>query len=161
MDNKLTHLDEHGCCRMVDVGEKPVTLREAVAAGIVNMAPETLRLIQKGGIAKGDVLAVARLAGIMAAKKTSSLIPLCHPLNINFVTVDIEVKQIPPQIEIRSTVRINGRTGVEMEALVAVSTAALTIYDMCKSVDRRISITNIHLLEKRGGKSGEFKALPK
>jgi len=161
VDNKLTHLDEHGCCRMVDVGEKPVTLREAVAAGIVNMAPETLRLIQKGGIAKGDVLAVARLAGIMAAKKTSSLIPLCHPLNINFVTVDIEVKQIPPQIEIRSTVRINGRTGVEMEALVAVSTAALTIYDMCKSVDRRISITNIHLLEKRGGKSGEFKALPK
>ncbi len=143
---------------MVDVGKKPVTVREAVAAGTVEMESETLQLIQEGGLIKGDVLAVARLAGIMAAKKTSSLIPLCHPLSLNFVTVDFDLKKKPPQIEIRSTVRIDGRTGVEMEALVAVSTAALTIYDMCKAVDRRMSITNIRLLEKRGGKSGEFKA---
>ncbi len=142
---------------MVDVGDKPITVREAVAAGTVEMESETLQLIQNRDLAKGDVLAVARLAGIMAAKKTSSLIPLCHPLNINFVTVDFDLKTTPPQIEIRSTVRIDGRTGVEMEALVAVSTAALTIYDMCKAVDRRMVITNIRLLEKRGGKSGEFK----
>ena len=142
---------------MVDVGDKPITVREAVAAGTVYMAPETLQLIQKGGVAKGDVLAVARLAGIMAAKKTSSLIPLCHPLSINSIAVDFDEKNTPPQIEIRSTVRVNGRTGVEMEALVAVSTAALTIYDMCKAVDREMTITNIRLLEKRGGKSGEFK----
>lgn len=160
MNKELTHLDEHGRCRMVDVGDKPVTVREAVAAGTVEMESKTLQLIQESGFAKGDVLAVARLAGIMAAKKTSSLIPLCHPLNLNFVTVDFDVKKIPPQIEIRSTVRIDGRTGVEMEALVAVSTAALTIYDMCKAVDRKMTITNIRLLEKRGGKSGEFKAIP-
>ncbi len=142
---------------MVDVGGKLITVREAVAAGTVEMESETLQLIQNRDLVKGDVLAVARLAGIMAAKKTSSLIPLCHPLNINFVTVDFDLKKTPPQIEIRSTVRIDGRTGVEMEALVAVSTAALTIYDMCKAVDRRMTITNIRLLEKRGGKSGEFK----
>jgi len=157
VDKKLTHLDEHGRCRMVDVGGKLITVREAVAAGTVEMESETLQLIQNRDLVKGDVLAVARLAGIMAAKKTSSLIPLCHPLNINFVTVDFDLKKTPPQIEIRSTVRIDGRTGVEMEALVAVSTAALTIYDMCKAVDRRMTITNIRLLEKRGGKSGEFK----
>lgn len=146
---------------MVDVSGKVPTSREAVATGSVHMKPETLRLIKEGSIQKGDVLGVARVAAIMAAKKTSELVPMCHPLNIASITVDFALDDNKSKIDIRSTAKITGRTGVEMEALVAVSAAALTIYDMCKSADREMVISDIMLIEKRGGKSGEFKRTQK
>lgn len=154
---KLTHFDEEGRARMVDVSEKPPTQREAIAAGSVHMKPETIRLIKDRRISKGDVLGVARVAGIMAAKRTPVLIPMCHPLNITSVNIDFDVDENKNKIDIKTTVRIVGQTGVEMEALTATSAAALTIYDMCKAVDKDMVISDIRLLEKRGGKSGEFK----
>ena len=154
---EFTHFDESGKARMVDVSGKVPTSREAVACGSVHMKPETIKLIKEGTIQKGDVLGTARIAGIMAAKKTSELIPMCHPLNIESITVDFALVDSDSRIDIKSTVKITGRTGVEMEALVAVSAAALTIYDMCKSADKEMIISDIMLLEKRGGKSGEFK----
>ncbi len=155
-DPHLTHLDEHGAARMVDVSAKQPTRREALAAGEVHMQPETLALIQAGGVPKGDVLAVARVAGIMAAKRTPELIPLCHPLPLTGVTVDFEFDEQHAVIHITARVRCTGITGVEMEALTAVSVAALTIYDMAKAVDRSMAIQNIRLLEKHGGKSGDW-----
>jgi cyclic pyranopterin phosphate synthase len=153
---EITHLDESGRLRMVDVGGKPDTERVAVAKGEVAMKPETLRLISEGGIAKGNVLATAQLAGIMAAKRTPQLIPLCHPLLLTKIDVDLKINEERSCVEITSTVRSKGKTGVEMEALTAVSVAALTIYDMCKSVERTMRIGNIRLVRKSGGKSGEF-----
>ena len=155
--SKLTHFDARGRARMVDVSEKPETVREAVASGSVSMKKTTLRMIRDGKMSKGDVLGVARVAGIMAAKKTSEIIPMCHPLNITSVEVSFEYDEKGGRIQIESKVKIKGMTGVEMEALTAVAAAALTIYDMCKSVDRRMIISDILLLEKRGGKSGVFK----
>jgi len=152
----LTHLDEQGAARMVDVSAKATTVREAVAAGEVWMKPETLALIQSGGLPKGDVLAVARVAGIMAAKRTPELIPLCHPLPITGVTVECKVDPERAVITILARVRCTGVTGVEMEALTAVSVAALTLYDMCKAVEKGMRIQNIRLLRKSGGKSGDL-----
>ena len=157
----LTHLDEHGRARMVDVGHKDDTLREAVARGRILMKPETLALIQEGGIAKGDVLAVAQVAGIMAAKRTHELIPMCHPLLLTHVSLNFEPHPTdsPEElatIDISATVRTTGKTGVEMEALTAVSVAGLTIYDMCKAVDRAMQIDAVRLAKKSGGKSGEI-----
>lgn len=152
----LTHLDEHGAARMVDVSAKATTVREAVAAGEVWMKPETLALIQSGGLPKGDVLAVARVAGIMAAKRTPELIPLCHPLPITAVTVEFTFDPARPAVVITARVRCTGVTGVEMEALTAVSVAALTIYDMCKAVEKGIRIQNVRLLRKSGGKTGNI-----
>jgi cyclic pyranopterin phosphate synthase len=156
----FTHFDDKGRPRMVDVGAKEVTLREAVAAGRVVMAPETLELVRSGGGKKGDVLTVARLAGIMGAKRTADLIPLCHPIGLDAVELELATAEDPPRVEITARVRVHGRTGVEMEALTAVAVAALTVYDMCKAVDRAISIENVHLVEKSGGRSGQFKAPP-
>jgi len=141
---------------MVDVGSKPETERSATAAGRVEMRPETLERIRSGRTAKGDVLAVSRVAGIMAAKRTASLIPLCHPLALSSVTVDFAFSSEPAGVEIRATARVRGRTGVEMEALTAVSVAALTLYDMCKAVDRDMTINDVRLIEKRGGRSGVY-----
>jgi cyclic pyranopterin phosphate synthase len=152
----LTHLDDEGRARMVDVGDKAPTMRAATAAGEVVMRPETLALIQAGTMPKGDVLAVARVAGIMAAKRTPDLIPLCHPLPITSVSVAFAVDEERRVIEITATAKCTGVTGVEMEALTAVSVAALTIYDMCKAVDRGMRIGNIRLLRKSGGQSGEI-----
>ena len=143
---------------MVDVGDKEVTERAATATATVRMAPKTLNLIQEGDAKKGDVLGVARLAGIMAAKKTADLIPLCHPLALSNVTVDFILHETENTIEVRATCKLKGRTGVEMEALTAASIAALTIYDMCKAVDRGMTIVETKLLEKSGGKSGTYKA---
>lgn len=154
---ELSHLDKNGKARMVDVSAKPLTEREAVARGAVHVKPGTLQLITDKAVPKGDVIAVARVAGIMAAKKTSELIPMCHPLNITSVSLDITADETNSKIDIEAKVRIVGQTGVEMEALTAVSVAALTIYDMCKAVDKGIIISDIMLMEKRGGKSGEFK----
>ena len=156
--SELTHFDESGQAQMVDVGEKQVTERQATAQGRIIMKPETFRLITEGDVKKGDVLAVARLSGIMAAKRTSELIPLCHPLRLTSIKIDFTPKANTPEITILATVKANDRTGVEMEALVAVSTAALTIYDMCKSYDRGMVISDIHLFEKSGGKSGHYRA---
>jgi len=153
---ELSHVDAKGRARMVDVTAKETTVREAVAEGRVQMRPSTLALIQSGGVPKGDVLAVARIAGIMAAKKTSDLIPLCHPLPLTGVEIQFVVLAETGEITITSTVKNVGQTGVEMEALTAVSVAALTIYDMCKAVDRLMTITGIRLLAKQGGKSGIF-----
>ncbi len=155
--SKLTHFDNRGRARMVDVSAKPTTAREAVAGGSVTMKKATLKLIRDGQISKGDVLGVARIAGIMAAKKTPGIIPMCHPLNITSVDVAFEYGGKSDAIHIEARVRTKGRTGVEMEALTAVAAAALTIYDMCKAVDREMVISDILLLEKRGGKSGTFK----
>jgi len=152
----FTHFDDQGNAVMVDVSAKAETERVAVAGGRVEAAPETIALIRDHGIGKGDVLAVARLAGIMAAKRTADLIPLCHPLALTSVSVDLSLNQAESAVDITATCRITGRTGVEMEALTAVSVAALTIYDMCKAVDRGMRITNIRLLHKSGGKSGVF-----
>ncbi|PIE69777.1 MAG: cyclic pyranopterin monophosphate synthase MoaC [Deltaproteobacteria bacterium] len=152
----FTHFDEAGNARMVDVSEKGETVRVAVAAGSITMSPEAFAMIREGTIKKGDVLGVARLAGIMAAKKVDQLIPLCHPLAITGADVDFAYDEDGCTIQIEATVRITGRTGVEMEALTAVSVAALTIYDMCKAVDKSMVISTIRLLEKRGGKSGIF-----
>ncbi len=154
---KLTHLDEQGQARMVDVGHKPDTEREAVARGEVRMHPETLRLIREGNLPKGDVLATARVAGIMAAKRTAELIPLCHTLLLTHVGLDFTLDEAESRVVITATVRCRGKTGVEMEALTAVSVAALTIYDMVKAVERGMVIGEIRLLEKRGGKSGDWK----
>jgi cyclic pyranopterin phosphate synthase len=158
MSDHLTHLDESGAARMVDVGHKPDTERIAVASGQVQMRPETLRLIREGAIHKGDVLTVARLAGIMAAKRTADLIPLCHPLPLTHLDVTLTLDEAASRVIIRATARTVGKTGVEMEALTAVSAAALTIYDMAKAVDREMRIGDIRLLEKRGGKSGDYVA---
>ncbi len=152
----LTHLDQAGRAQMVDVGEKAVTQREAVARGYVSMRPETLELIVAGGFSKGDVLATARLAGIMAAKQTSNLIPLCHPLPLDQVTVELEPDAGEGRVRISATARTSAKTGVEMEALTAVSVAALTLYDMCKSVDRGMRIEAVRLVSKRGGRSGDI-----
>jgi cyclic pyranopterin phosphate synthase len=153
---KLTHLDDHGRARMVDVSDKDVTSRIAVARGNISMRAETLALILQNKIEKGDVFSVARVAGIMAAKKTSDLIPMCHPLNITSVEIDLTPRENPPGVEIEATVRVAGKTGVEMEAMTAVSVAGLTIYDMCKAVDREMSVGEIRLIQKSGGKSGTF-----
>jgi cyclic pyranopterin phosphate synthase len=154
---ELSHLDERGAARMVDVSAKDDTAREAIAEGYVRMSANTLALIHQGGIAKGDVFSVARIAGIMAAKKTSDLIPMCHPLPVTGVVMDL-APDGDEALRITATVRTTGKTGVEMEALTAVSVAALTVYDMCKAVDRAMTIDAVRLLEKRGGKSGEWTA---
>ena len=151
---KLTHIDEAGRPRMIDVTAKAATQREAVTKGTVRMKAETLDLIRKGQIAKGDVLTVAQIAGIMAAKRTPSLIPLCHPLLLGEIKVEFEIDEPGHAILITSTVKNTGQTGVEMEAMTATAVAALTIYDMCKAVDRGIRIDNIRLIKKSGGKSG-------
>lgn len=155
MTKDLTHFDDRGASRMVDVGEKPSSQRFARASGLVRMNAETLTLLRDRKLAKGDVLEVARLAGIMAAKQTGSLIPLCHPLSLDAVEISFEFPD-ETSIAIESVARITAKTGVEMEALMAASTAALTIYDMCKSVDRAMTIERIRLEEKSGGKSGHF-----
>lgn len=152
----LSHVDERGQARMVDVGGKPETRREAVARGWVVMKPETLLLIQSGGLPKGDVLATARLAGIMAAKRTAELIPLCHPLPLDSVAVECRPDQASDAVEITATVHVTARTGAEMEALTAVAVAALTIYDMTKAVDRSMHIESVRLLRKSGGESGTW-----
>jgi cyclic pyranopterin phosphate synthase len=153
---KLTHIDENGTSRMVDVSEKKVTERMAVAHARVTMKPETFRLIMDKKVTKGDVLGVARVAGIMAAKKTNELIPMCHPLSINSVKIDYKNNN-QDSIEITSEVKVSAKTGVVMEALTAVSICALTIYDMCKSADRSMLISDVYLVKKTGGKSGTFK----
>ncbi|MBI3063480.1 MAG: cyclic pyranopterin monophosphate synthase MoaC [Deltaproteobacteria bacterium] len=153
---KLSHLDDQGRARMVDVSDKDVTSRTAVARGAIHMRPETLELILEGKVEKGDVFSVARVAGIMAAKKTCELIPMCHPLNITSVEIELSPAQKPARVEIEATVRVDGKTGVEMEAMTAVSVAGLTVYDMCKAVDREMTIGEIRLVKKSGGKSGTF-----
>jgi len=155
-EQRLTHFDASGRARMVDVGAKAETERVAVARGTVNMRPETLRLILEGRAKKGDVLAVAQVAGIMAAKRTHELIPMCHPLLLTGVDVAFEPDESVSAVHITATVRTYGKTGVEMEALTAVSVAALTVYDMVKAVDRGMTMTDFRLAEKRGGKSGDF-----
>lgn len=157
-NKQLTHLDDQGRADMVDVGGKPVSERFARASGTVTMQPDTLRLIREGNIKKGDVLNTARIAGIMAAKRTADLIPLCHPLPIDKIGLDLSVNESDSAIEITASVKTSGVTGVEMEALTAVSVAALTIYDMAKAVDRDMRIGDIRLLEKRGGIRGDYLA---
>ncbi|MBA4399369.1 MAG: cyclic pyranopterin monophosphate synthase MoaC [Anaerolinea sp.] len=152
---QLSHIDESGKARMVDVGAKPDTERTAVARGEVILKPETLELIKAGLMKKGDVLTVAQLAGIMGAKKTSELIPLCHPIPIHQVAVELELDDILPGVIITSRLKTTGKTGIEMEALTAVAVAALTVYDMVKAVEKTARITNIRLVEKRGGQSGD------
>ncbi len=156
VDRELTHIGAEGRARMVDVTEKAPSVREATAEGFVRMEPETLRLILSGGVKKGDVLAVAQVAGIMAAKRTHELIPMCHPLMLTGADISFEPSDAPTGILIRATVRVKGETGVEMEALTAVSAAALTIYDMAKAVEKGMTITNIRLVRKSGGKSGDY-----
>jgi cyclic pyranopterin phosphate synthase len=153
---QLSHLDEKGRARMVDVSEKEITSRIAVARGTIHMRPETLELIRQGKVEKGDVFSVARVAGIMAAKKTWELIPMCHPLNITSVQITLTSGNNPARVDIEASVRVSGKTGVEMEAMTAVAAAGLTIYDMCKAVDRAMTIGEIRLVEKSGGKSGTF-----
>lgn len=157
-NNKLTHLAEDGSASMVDVGDKAATTREAIAIGQIKMAPETLALIREGNLKKGDVIGTARLAGIMAAKQTSNLIPLCHPLLLTKIAVDIEEAPELPGLRVTSTVRLSGKTGVEMEALTACSITCLTIYDMAKAADKGMEISGIRLVKKTGGKSGEWNA---
>ena len=154
----FTHFDKEGKARMVDVSDKAETERSATAQGSVIMQPATLALIKEGGVKKGDVLSVARLAGIMGAKKTPDLIPLCHPLALTSVQVDLTLDEARNAVDITATCKLVGKTGVEMEALTAVSVAALTVYDMCKALDRSIEITRLRLLEKSGGKSGVYRA---
>jgi cyclic pyranopterin phosphate synthase len=154
--DKLSHLDAQGRAKMVDVSDKDITSRIAVARGTIHMRAETLALILANKIEKGDVFSVARVAGIMAAKKTSELIPMCHPLNITSVEIDLTPAENPARVEIEASVRVSGQTGVEMEAMTAVAVAGLTIYDMCKAVDREMSIGEIRLVKKSGGKSGTF-----
>ena len=156
MSDTLTHLDDQGRALMVDVSEKDITERIAVAEGTITMEPETLARIVDGDMPKGDVLAVARVAGIMAAKRTPDLIPLCHPLSLSKVTVELEPDHAAHAITIRATCKLKGRTGVEMEALTAVTVAGLTVYDMCKAVDRDMTIAAIRLVHKSGGKSGTY-----
>ena len=154
--SKLTHFNEEGQAHMVDVGEKAHTERTAIASGMIRMQPATLSLILQGGHKKGDVLGIARIAGIMAAKKTSDLVPLCHPLSLTHVSVDFEADEKKSLIHCRATAITTGQTGVEMEALCAVQTALLTVYDMCKAVDRGMIIDQVRLDEKMGGKSGHW-----
>ena len=156
----LTHFDDKGAAHMVDVSDKPVTARIAVARGAVRMSADTLDLIVQGRAAKGDVLSVARLAGIMAAKRTADLIPLCHPLPITKVSVELTPDPALPGVIVEATVKTGGQTGVEMEALTAVSVACLTIYDMLKAADRAMSFSGIRLVEKTGGRSGTYRAEP-
>jgi cyclic pyranopterin phosphate synthase len=156
MTEKLTHFDERGAARMVDVGAKGETHRVAIATGSIRMKPATLKLVRSGTAKKGDVLGVARIAGIQAAKRTSELIPLCHPVALTSVAVDFMLDEKGSRIECRATVECTARTGVEMEALTAVQVALLTIYDMCKAADRGMTIDGVHLIEKRGGKSGTY-----
>lgn len=155
--NELTHLDEEGSARMVNVGNKPDSHRLARAEGTITMTPETLEVILKSALKKGDVVAAARIAGIMAAKRTPELIPLCHSLALNEVRVDIEADRSLPGLRVTASAEASGKTGVEMEALTAATVALLTIYDMAKSVDREMEITGVRLVEKRGGKSGHWK----
>lgn len=157
MENKLSHLDEKGNARMIDVTRKSPTVRTAVASGKILMQAETLTMITSGAVQKGDVLGVARVAGVMAAKRTSDLIPLCHPLALTDIDVRFRPHRQRGELVIEATVRAVGKTGVEMEAMTAVCIAALTIYDMCKAADRRMILSDIKLLSKRGGKSGPFK----
>jgi cyclic pyranopterin phosphate synthase len=154
---KLTHFDDAGKARMVDVSGKGVTVREAIATGSISMKADTLTLIKNGKVEKGDVLGVARVAGILAAKKTSELIPLCHPLSITSVAIDFTIDDKKNKVDIKSTVKVTGQTGVEMEALTGTVVAALTIYDMCKAVDKEMAIGEIVLQQKSGGKSGTFR----
>lgn len=156
--NPLTHFDKSGQAHMVDVGNKPESKRIAVASGIIGMLPATLKLIQQGDAKKGDVLGVARIAAIQASKKTSDLIPLCHPITLTKVAVTFDVDEVSTNITCTVTCETTGQTGVEMEALTAVSVGLLTIYDMCKAVDRGMTISDIKLLEKHGGKSGDWAA---
>ncbi len=151
----LTHFDQSGAAHMVDVGDKDISHRVAIAAGWIRMQPETLRLIREGGNKKGDVLGIARIAGIMAAKKTAELVPLCHPLALTHIAIDLELEDLG--VHCRTRVETRGQTGVEMEALCATQVALLTIYDMCKAVDRGMSIEQVCLLEKSGGKSGDWR----
>ena len=155
---KFTHLDDEGNAVMVDVSNKQATQRTATAKGTVTMEPETMALIQAGGVKKGEVLSVAQLAGIMGAKRTPDLIPLCHPLELTSVTVDLVCDPGRNAVDITATCKLKGQTGVEMEALTAVAVAALTVYDMCKAVDRGMKITEVRLVHKAGGKSGTFEA---
>ncbi|MBE2197856.1 MAG: cyclic pyranopterin monophosphate synthase MoaC [Anaerolinea sp.] len=156
MKKQLTHLDTDGQAKMVDVGQKPETERVAVARGSVLMQPETLQLIMAGQVKKGDVFTIAQLAGVMAAKRTSDLIPLCHPLLLNHVHVTCTPNPEASRVDIEAVARVSGKTGVEMEALTAVTVAALTIYDMAKAVDRSMEISNVHLTHKAGGQSGTW-----
>ncbi len=158
MEKKLTHLDQSGRAAMVDVGQKAVTDRTAVARGSVKMKAETLQLIVEGNLKKGDVLTIAELAGVMGAKQTSTLIPLCHPLLLNKIDVKCVTNRAESRVDIEATVRVQGKTGVEMEALTAVSVAALTIYDMAKAIDRGMQISNIRLFYKDGGRSGIYQS---
>ena len=160
MPERLTHLDEHGDARMVDVGGKPVTERRAVARAVVRMTPETARLVAQGDAPKGDVLATARLAGVMAAKKTGDLIPLCHPISLDHVDVEATVDTAAGLVTLTATASVTARTGVEMEAMTAASVAALTVYDMVKGVERGVAIEAVVLLEKSGGRSGTWRADP-
>jgi cyclic pyranopterin phosphate synthase len=153
---ELSHVDEQGKARMVEVGDKPDTLREARARGTMLLLPATVALIQHNAVQKGDVMALAKIAGIMAAKRTSELIPLCHPLALTSVDLTFSLDARAGRIDIESVARVTGKTGVEMEALTAVTAAALTVYDMCKAVDRDMRITDVRLVEKRGGRSGVF-----
>ncbi len=158
LTHTLTHTGESGEARMVDVGDKSDTHREARAEAYISMTPETLKLVQENGLKKGDVLSVARIAGIQAAKQCGNLIPLCHPLMLNFIGVDFELQSEHNRIRIESCCRLSGKTGVEMEALTAASVAALTIFDMCKAADKTMCIDGVRVLEKSGGKSGHFVA---
>jgi len=157
--SSFTHIDKNGRVRMVDVTEKKPTVRVAVAEGTVSMKPETFRMIRDQKVKKGNVLETARIAGIMAAKKTSELIPMCHPLSLTHVQIDFKPEETNSRIRIEASVRTIDQTGVEMEALTAVSVAALTVYDMCKSYDREMTVSSIQLLEKSGGKSGSYKRI--
>jgi cyclic pyranopterin phosphate synthase len=157
MTKSLTHLDETGAAHMVDVADKPVTERIAVAEGAVIMAPATLAMIRAGDAKKGDVVGTARIAGIMAAKRTHELIPLCHPIALSAIAIDIAPDDALPGLRVRATAKVAERTGVEMEALTAVAVACLTIYDMAKAVDRGMEVTGVRLVEKRGGRSGTWR----
>jgi cyclic pyranopterin monophosphate synthase len=156
--SKLSHINEKGEARMVDVSEKGITARRAVAEGFIAMRPSTLALVENGQVSKGDVLGAARIAGIMAAKRTHELIPLCHPLAITKATVDFTLSQSPPGIRVIAEVKVSSQTGVEMEALTAVSLACLTLYDMLKAADKGMTIEGVRLIEKDGGKSGAYRA---
>lgn len=158
MSNELSHFDQHGQAHMVDVGAKLETHRVAVARGRITMKPATLELVKSGTVKKGDVLGIARIAAIQAAKRTADLIPLCHPISLTRVAIEIAIDEPGVAIELIATVECNGKTGVEMEALTAVQVGLLTIYDMCKAVDRGMTMTDIRVLEKHGGKSGSFVA---
>jgi cyclic pyranopterin phosphate synthase len=157
--SKLSHIDDQGAARMVDVSQKSITARRAVAEGFVTMRPSTLALVETGEASKGDVIAAARIAGIMAAKRTHELIPLCHPLAITKVTIDFTLSQTPPGIRVTAEVKVSSQTGVEMEALTAISIACLTLYDMLKAADKAMTIEGIRLIAKDGGKSGVYRAV--